>query len=127
MKPGDGSFSIVAERTNPFAACKGFLMDASNLSRRQFVASASAGLLASSALADEPKLPQRPLGKTGARVPILGLGTVAVGNQTDQKTAAALIHKAIDLGVTYIDTAPPRTRIAFVTGLAGRSSISMAS
>jgi len=88
----------------------------SNLSRRQFVASASAGLLASSALADESKLPQRPLGKTGVKVPILGLGTVAVGNQTDQKTAAALIHKAIDLGVTYIDTAPPRTRIAFVTG-----------
>ena len=29
---------------------------------------------------------------------------------------AALIHKAIDLGVTYIDTAPARTRIALMTG-----------
>jgi aryl-alcohol dehydrogenase-like predicted oxidoreductase len=49
-------------------------------------------------------------------VPILGLGTVAVGNVTEGKQAVALINKAIDLGVTYIDTAPPRTRIAVLTG-----------
>jgi aryl-alcohol dehydrogenase-like predicted oxidoreductase len=66
--------------------------------------------------ADEAKLPQRVLGKTGVKVPILGLGTVAVGNVTDEKQALALIHKAIDLGVTYIDTAPARTRIALMTG-----------
>src|SRR5262249_11106046 len=30
--------------------------------------------------------------------------------------AVALINKAIDLGVTYIDTAPPATRIAIFTG-----------
>src|SRR5262245_45436104 len=95
-------------------------MAGDGLSRRQFMQTGAAGaLLAAAPLAAEPgkeKLPQRVLGKTGVRVPILGLGTVAVGNQTDAKKAAALLHKAIDLGITYIDTAPGRTRIALLTG-----------
>lgn len=89
----------------------------SHLSRREFVAAASAGLmLGPPVLGNAAKLPQRPLGKTGVQVPILGLGTVAVGNKSEMKEAVELIHKAIDLGITYIDTAPPRTRIAFITG-----------
>jgi hypothetical protein len=92
------------------------------LSRREFVRTGAAGaaVLLGNALpswATAPRgLPQRMLGKTGVKVPILGLGTVAVGAIADEKAAAALIHRAIDLGVTYIDTAPPRTRIAFLTG-----------
>ena len=89
------------------------------LSRRAFVG-AGAALLLGNALPlraeGAAKLPQRVLGKTGVKVPILGLGTVAVGNVSDRKKAVALLHKAIDLGVTYIDTAPPRTRIALMTG-----------
>ena len=92
------------------------------LSRREFVQAGAAG--AALLLGNAPplkaegaaKLPQRVLGKTGVQVPILGLGTVAVGNVSDRKKAVALLHRAIDLGVTYIDTAPPRTRIAFMTG-----------
>jgi hypothetical protein len=34
------------------------------------------------------------LGKTGAKVPILGLGTVALGALTDEKQAVALLNKA---------------------------------
>jgi uncharacterized protein len=93
------------------------------LSRREFV---RAGALGAAALlgntlpvwGDGPsaRLPQRVLGKTGVQVPILGLGTVAIGNLTKEKEAMALLHKAIDLGVTYIDTAPPNTRIAAMTG-----------
>jgi predicted aldo/keto reductase-like oxidoreductase len=91
------------------------------LSRRDFVRTGLAGaaaLLGNSlpVHAADAKLPQRVFGKTGVNVPILGLGTVAVGNVTDAKNAVALINKAIDLGVTYIDTAPPRTRIALFTG-----------
>lgn len=93
------------------------------LSRRDFVraTAASAALLLGNNLpvgADEKTgMPQRVLGKTGVKVPILGLGTVAVGSAiSDEKKAAELINKAIDLGVTYIDTAPPRTRIAAFTG-----------
>jgi aryl-alcohol dehydrogenase-like predicted oxidoreductase len=93
------------------------------LSRRDFVRSGAAGVavLLGNALpvrAAGAGLPQRVLGKTGVQVPILGLGTVAVGNVTDEKKAVALINKAIDLGVTYIDTAPPNTRVAAMTGYA---------
>jgi predicted aldo/keto reductase-like oxidoreductase len=92
------------------------------LSRREFMRGSAAGaaLLLGNTLptwgADGGKLPKRALGKTGVDVPILGLGTVALGNLSDEKKAVALLNKAIDLGVTYIDTAPPRTRIAFLTG-----------
>jgi len=92
------------------------------LSRRDFVRAGAAGaaLVLGNTLPawaeGGTRLPQRLLGKTGVKVPILGLGTVAVGNQSDRKKAAALLHQAIDLGVTYIDTAPPRTRLALFTG-----------
>ncbi|HLJ96975.1 MAG TPA: aldo/keto reductase [Gemmataceae bacterium] len=93
------------------------------LSRRDFIRAGTAGAavllgntLPSWGDGTTAKLPQRALGKTGVQVPILGLGTVAVGNVADEKTALALIHRAIDLGVTYIDTAPARTRIALMTG-----------
>lgn len=62
------------------------------------------------------KLPLRMLGKTGVKVPILGLGTVSIGNLSDKKEAEALLNKAIDLGVTYIDTAPSATSKALFTG-----------
>jgi aryl-alcohol dehydrogenase-like predicted oxidoreductase len=91
-------------------------------SRRDLLRAGAAGavVLLGNALpawsAERGKLPTRPLGKTGVDVPILGLGTVALGNLTDAKKAVALLNKAVDLGVTYIDTAPPRTRLAPVTG-----------
>lgn len=91
-----------------------------NLSRREFVtAGAAAAVLLGSipALADDKeKIPHRVLGKTGVKVPILGLGTVSLGAITDEKEAAKLVNTAIDLGITYIDTAPTRTRIAPFTG-----------
>ncbi|MDP6110308.1 MAG: aldo/keto reductase [Planctomycetota bacterium] len=51
-------------------------------------------------------LPTRVLGKTGERVPILGLGTGPGGMGMPNNEAIELYHQAIDLGVTYIDTAP---------------------
>lgn len=101
------------------------MADDSCLNRRDFVRAGAAGaaVLLGAALpahADggDGKLPHRTLGKTGVRVPILGMGTVALGALGDEKEAVALLHKAIDLGVTYIDTAPPRTSIAAFTGYA---------
>jgi uncharacterized protein len=98
-------------------------VDQGSLSRREFIRAGTAGaaLLLGNRLptfgdGDAAKLPQRLLGKTGVEVPILGLGTVALGNLSDEKAAVALLNKAIDLGVTYIDTAPARTRIAVLTG-----------
>jgi uncharacterized protein len=99
------------------------MSDDLSLTRRDFVRAGAAGaaLLLGSAVpawADsaDAKLPQRDLGKTGVKVPILGLGTVALGALTDEKQAVAFVNKAIDLGVTYIDTAPPKTSIAPFTG-----------
>ena len=50
--------------------------------------------------------PTRLLGKTGVRIPILGLGTGPGGMALADKQVIALYHRAIDLGVTYIDSAP---------------------
>src|SRR6516162_8938152 len=93
------------------------------LNRRDFVkAGAGAALLLGNVLPlpaeEKNKLPQRLFGKTNVKVPILGLGTVALGNIPDEKQAVALLNKALDLGVTYIDTAPASTRQALLTGYA---------
>jgi hypothetical protein len=45
------------------------------------------------------------LGKTGERVPILGLGTACGGMGLSDSDAVDLYDRAIDLGVTYLDTA----------------------
>ena len=52
----------------------------------------------------ERPLPSRPLGKTGKEVSIVGLGgSIAVAG--DEETAAHIVEQALDLGITYIDTA----------------------
>lgn len=50
--------------------------------------------------------PKRQLGKTGEWVPILGFGTASLGRGVGDDVAAQLLNRAVDLGVTYIDTAP---------------------
>lgn len=49
-------------------------------------------------------LPKRLLGRTGIEVSILALGGVKY-NQLPDAEAAAVVHRAIDLGINYIDTA----------------------
>ena len=51
-------------------------------------------------------LPRRPLGSSGVEVPILGLGTGPGGMGLPDAQAIKLYHRAIDLGVSYVDTAP---------------------
>jgi len=45
------------------------------------------------------------LGKTGAKVSELCLGTMIYGQQVDEETAIRIIKRAIDLGINFIDTA----------------------
>ena len=95
--------------------------------RREFVKASVAGAVgltlgyqASRADADAPKpqllapynartvsaMPTRNLGKTGYRVGIFGLGgqaTIEKPNMEDQ--SVAIVNRALDLGVNYIDTA----------------------
>lgn len=51
-------------------------------------------------------LPTRLLGKTGDRISILGFGTAAAGTRLNLKDAVHLYEEALNLGVTYFDTAP---------------------
>ena len=51
-------------------------------------------------------LPNRRLGKTDIRVPVVGLGTGPGGMGLSDSKATRLYHRAIDSGITYIDTAP---------------------
>lgn len=79
------------------------------LTRRGFLG-AAAGAVAAPTLAAgaEPtaKLPTRTFGRTGWTVPIVGFGS---GSRflmyEDEAEALAALNRAIDLGVTYIDTA----------------------
>jgi len=51
-------------------------------------------------------IPKRPLGKTGAEVTILGLGGEGILRTFGQEEEAVpLIHRALDLGITYFETA----------------------
>jgi aryl-alcohol dehydrogenase-like predicted oxidoreductase len=47
----------------------------------------------------------RQLGRSGLRVSAYGLGTNAFGGRADEETSIAIIHHALDHGVTLIDTA----------------------
>jgi aryl-alcohol dehydrogenase-like predicted oxidoreductase len=90
------------------------------MNRREFLKSVTvvctAGSQAGSLVAAEPssssrvvlKLPQRPLGKTGEKVSALALGGV-IGMQLPPAAGhdpVALAETALDLGITYFDTAP---------------------
>ena len=48
-------------------------------------------------------MPQRPLGKTGVNVSIVGLGGYHLGNVDGEKEAARMVHAAIDRGMTFMD------------------------
>lgn len=49
---------------------------------------------------------RRPLGATGLSVSVLGLGAGSIGDPgLTESDAARLVHGAVDLGVTFIDTA----------------------
>ena len=52
------------------------------------------------------ELPQRQFGRNGETIPLLGLGTAPGGKGLSDDDAVRLYHHAIDVGVTYLDTAP---------------------
>jgi predicted aldo/keto reductase-like oxidoreductase len=78
-----------------------------SISRRAFLETTALGSMAAGPLAGaDTKIPTRVLGKTGARVSILAMGG---GSRfllyKDEEKAIEAVHKALDLGITYIDTA----------------------
>lgn len=86
----------------------------SQFSRREFLqrtALAGAGLAAgaSGVMAGQgagSELPTRVLGRTGAKVTVLGLGTAPIGEaRGDLNEAVKIFSEVIDRGVNYVDTA----------------------
>ena len=89
-------------------------MNSGEFSRRNFlqasVSAASFAALAQSVIAQTSSatasgVPTRPLGKTGERVSIIGLGGAHAGGIKDDAEAIRLMHAAIDEGVTFFDNA----------------------
>lgn len=77
------------------------------LSRRHFLEAAAASPLAAFAAVDKKTgMPQRVLGKTGARVSVVafGCGSRFLAYKEEDKALEAL-NRALDLGITYVDTA----------------------
>ena len=81
-----------------------------NANRREFLKAAAAGLamagVGSTLLADQEDgpagLPVRPLGKTGEKVSIIGLGGWHIGSIPEDQ-AVPIMHEAIDQGITFFD------------------------
>ena len=65
----------------------------------------------------------RTLGRTGLRVSSLCLGTVYFGTQVDEQEARRIINRALDLGVTFLDTAEiyMRPRYGISEDIVGRA------
>jgi|SRR5579872_6822208 len=81
-----------------------------SISRREFLEATAIGSLAAGSVTaadlEKGSLPTRVLGKTGVSVSILAMGggsRFLMYQQDD--LAVAAVHKALDLGITYIDTA----------------------
>ncbi len=78
------------------------------LSRRHFLGGVVATALAANAAdaAGDKSLPTRVLGRTGVRVSILALGCGSrLLSYEDEERALAALNLALDLGITYLDTA----------------------
>src|SRR3712207_1566601 len=56
----------------------------------------------------ENPIPKRPFGKTGMEVTEVSLGTVFVADRLGTRRAESIevVHRALERGVNYIDTAP---------------------
>lgn len=47
----------------------------------------------------------RSLGKSGLQVSVVGLGCMNFGMMNDQAESAAIVNRAIELGINFFDTA----------------------
>ena len=82
------------------------------IQRRAFLKTTAATLATSGltvpVIADQQEdpagLPTRPLGSTGQRVSIVGLGGYHIGT-VEEREAIAIMHEAIDQGMTFFDNA----------------------
>jgi len=85
-------------------------MKKGRITRREFIGTTALGVtlpaLAGQAVEAKAKLPERTLGRTGAKVSVLAFGC---GSRflmyEDEQEALRMLNRAIDLGINYLDTA----------------------
>src|SRR5574341_1290489 len=53
-----------------------------------------------------PQLQRFPFGRAGVQVAEMCLGTMMFGGKTDASESIRILHRALDLGADFIDTAP---------------------
>ena len=78
-----------------------------SISRRDFLGTTTLGVTAGPLLAakgDKTAIPTRVLGKTGAKVSILAFGCGSRFLKYDEAQAAEALTRALDHGITYLDT-----------------------
>jgi aryl-alcohol dehydrogenase-like predicted oxidoreductase len=88
------------------------------MERRKFFGALSAGVMGISASLrsrvagrnfpgemKQEKLPRRPLGRTGEKLSIIGLGGLVLADETPE-AANQIVREAIDQGINYFDVAP---------------------
>ena len=77
-----------------------------DVSRRTFIGGAVAGVVAASKAKGADSVQTRPFGRTGIRVPIIGMGCGIswYGDSPSEEHALEALNLAIDLGITYLDT-----------------------
>ncbi len=82
---------------------------ASALNRREFVGMAAASLLMAGSLNASTEtntrngIPYRPLGRTGEKVSLIGLGGYHLGKQSDPEESIRIIRAGIDEGINFLD------------------------
>jgi uncharacterized protein len=84
-----------------------------NLDRRTFLQAGAAGLAAASLVASAPAaqdkspggIPLRPLGRTGEKVTMIGLGGFHAAVPEPESNSLRLIQRAVDEGITFLDNA----------------------
>ncbi len=73
--------------------------------RRKWLSGVASMALGSVALGQVKTVPKRPLGKTGVKVPILGVGCGSAFMAMNDEEAEKFLWRALELGLTYWDTA----------------------
>jgi len=87
------------------------------VSRREFLEVASAGVVVGALHAAFPPgnaggevkngIPYRELGRTGEKVSLVGIGGYHLGKQSDPTESVAIIRKALDEGINFLDNCCP--------------------
>jgi predicted aldo/keto reductase-like oxidoreductase len=81
----------------------------SGFSRREFLGMTAASLLMTGALSGSEApdrrnaIPYRPLGRTGERVSLIGLGGYHLARQSDTEESIRIIRTGIDEGINFLD------------------------